>query len=196
MRVLIIKTSSLGDIIHALPVLDFLHKASPGIQIDWVVDANFKELLEGNPLLCKLHIFNTGKWKKQPLATQTRLEVAELWHELRRGGYDIVFDIQGNLKSGLIGLASGVRKRVGFPVERLQEKINAWCTTQKAPYSIKDNHAVLRCLGAVNVPFALPYRRFLIFPPVSKIMSLIAGYYLRRRKFVHCGTMADKILAS
>ncbi len=195
MRVLIIKTSSLGDIIHALPVLDFLHKASPGIQIDWVVDANFKELLEGNPLLCKLLIFNAGTWKKQPFATRTRLEVTELWHELRQGGYDIVFDIQGNLKSGLIGLASGVSKRVGFPIERLQEKINAWCTTQKAPYSIKDNHAVLRCLGAVNVPFGLLYREM---EPVSDISTsiednefistLLANISGGRKILFHCGT--------
>lgn len=195
MRVLIIKTSSLGDIIHALPVLDFLHKASTGIEIGWVVDYNFKELLEGNPLLNKLHVVNTRKWRKQPLSAQTRLEIAGLWHELRRNKYDIVFDIQGNLKSGLIGLASGVKKRIGFPVERLQEKINACFTTIKSPYSTKDDHASLRCLSAVNVPFGLPYREMELVSDISTkaeddqtVRKLLANLAGGRRILFHCST--------
>ena len=195
MRVLIIKTSSLGDIIHALPVLDFLHKASPGIEIGWVVDENFKELLLGNPLLHRVHIVDSRKWRKHPFSAQTPLEVSRLWREIRESGYDTVFDIQGNLKSALIGVASGVKRRIGFPVERLQEKVNAWFTTDKSPYSPEDNHAHLRCLSAVNVPFALPYREMELISEISTnpdddkfIEELLADITGEKKILFHCGT--------
>lgn len=195
MRVLIIKTSSLGDIIHALPALDFLHKASPGIEIGWVVEESFKDLLEGNPLLSKLYTVKTRHWRKQPFSAKTRLEIAGLRHELRQNRFDIVFDIQGNLKSGLIGLASGVKQRIGFPVERLQEKVNAWFTTLKAPYSAQDNHAILRCIGVVNMPFGLPYREMEFVSDISTsddddrfTGELLAGISSGRMFLFHCGT--------
>lgn len=158
MRVLIIKTSALGDIIHALPVLDYLHKASPGICIDWIVEEGFKEVLEGNPLLNKLYVLGSKRWRKSPFAAQIRSEVGALWRELRQNRYDIVFDIQGNFKSGLIDLASGAEQKVGFPGELLQERINSLFTTEKAPFSASNNHATLRCLSAVGTHFDLPYR--------------------------------------
>lgn len=195
MRVLIIKTSSLGDVIHALPVLDFLHKASPGIEIGWVAEESFRDLLEGNPLLYRLHTVNTRKWRKHPLSAQTCQEVKFLWAELRRNKYDIVFDIQGNLKSGLTGLASGVKKRIGFPVERLQEKINAWFTTRKSPFSDKDNHASLGCLSVVNVPFNLPYREMEFVSDISTsadddafARSLLENLPAGKKILFHCGT--------
>lgn len=157
MRVLIIKTSSLGDIIHALPVLDYLHKASPGIKIDWIAEEGFKELLSGNPLLNKLHLLASRRWRKAPFDRQTRDEIASLWHELRQSRYDVVFDIQGNFKSGLLDLASGSKLKIGFPPELLQERVNSYFTTRKAPFSVSNNHATLRCLSVVSVPFPLPY---------------------------------------
>jgi heptosyltransferase-1 len=157
MHVLIIKTSALGDIIHALPVLDYLHKASPGIVIDWVVEEGFKELLEGNQLLNQLHLLRSRRWRKSPFTSQTRREVADFWRELRRNHYDIVFDIQGNLKSGLLDLASGAEQSIGFPGELLQERINSLFTTKKAQFSVSNDHATLRCLSVVSTPYDLPY---------------------------------------
>jgi heptosyltransferase-1 len=159
-----------------------------------VVDSSLKELLEGNPLIHTLHIFNTRQWRKQPFSAQTRREVATLWSELRHNSYDVVFDIQGNLKSGLIGWASGVKKRIGFPVERLQEKINSWLTTEKSPFSNEDTHAVLRCLSAVNVPFNLPYREMELVSDIATssdddtfIEELLAKIHGKKILF-HCGT--------
>ncbi len=157
MKVLIVKTSSLGDIIHALPVLDYIHKARPGIIIDWIVEESFKELLSGNHLLNELHVLATRRWKKSLSSVQTRNEIASLWSKLRRSRYNIVFDIQGNLKSGLIDLASGSGLRIGFPQELLQERINSFFTSRKAKYSASNNHATLRCLSVVSTPFSLPY---------------------------------------
>src|SRR5512135_1580278 len=106
-RVLIVKMSALGDIIHALPVLDYLHTVSPGIEVDWVVEEPFREVLEGNPLISRIHSVRTKVWRKHPLAGATRREVGALKQALRARNYDLVFDIQGNLKSGLVCWLTG-----------------------------------------------------------------------------------------
>ena len=195
MRVLIIKTSSLGDIIHALPVLDYLHRAHPGIEIDWVVEEAFKDLLEDNPLLRKLHIIRTRTWRKKPFSTQTRSEIGTLRRELSGAGYDYVFDIQGNLKSGLIGLASGTRRRIGFPRPLLQESVNALFTTQKALCPAENNHALLRLLSIVSFPFDLPYRDMELTSDIAvsqddsaAIAALLAQFKPGRKFLFHCGT--------
>lgn len=167
MRILIIKTSSLGDVIHALPVLDYLHRACPGVEIGWVVEEAFSDLLSGNPLLRHTHLIRTRVWRKRPFCAETRRDIAALWHELRGVGYDLLLDLQGNLKSGLIGLASGVRRRIGFPRQLLQEPFNRFCTTEKALFDPLDNHASLRCLSVAASVGKLPYRDT---EPVSAIV--------------------------
>lgn len=196
MKVLIIKTSSLGDIIHALPLLDYLHRASPGIKIGWVVEEAFKDILEGNPLLWKLHLVNTKRWRKRPFSARTRLEAATLRRELRQEGYDVVFDIQGNLKSGIIGLASGVARRIGLPRQRLQESINALFTTTKAPYRLEDTHASLRCLSSVaSLPFDLDYRDLELVSDIptsaadnGAASALLSGLKPGKKILFHSGT--------
>ncbi len=195
MRVLIIKTSALGDIIHALPVLDYLHKASPGICIDWIVEEGFKDVLEGNPLLNKLHLLSTRRWRKSPFTAQTRSEVAALWRELRSSRYDMAFDIQGNFKSGLIDFASGAKLKVGFPLELQQEKINSIFTTKKAPLSASDNHASLRCLSVVSTPFELPYQETEYSTDIafsnhdaSEAAGIISELGAGPKILFHCGT--------
>lgn len=158
MRVLIIKASALGDIIHALPVLDYLHQAKPGIEVDWVVEEPFKQMLEGNPLISQLHLVRTKVWRKHPFAAQTRREVAELRRALHERNYDLVFDIQGNLKSGLICAASGCPDRIGFDRAELQESVNAFFTTRQIPVRKQDYHITDKYLRLVSVPFAKDFR--------------------------------------
>lgn len=195
MRVLIIKTSSLGDIIHALPVLDYLHRASPGIEIGWVVEEGFRGVLEGNPLLARLHVVSTRRWKKSPLSSHTRHEALALVRELRSCAYEIAFDIQGNLKSGVIALLSGAAKRIGLPRQLLQEPLNALFTTVRAPFSVDDDHAAPRYLGVVSLPFDLDYHGLPLVSdiPTSPAEDAAALACLEQlapgRKIVfHCGT--------
>ncbi|NJD36782.1 MAG: lipopolysaccharide heptosyltransferase I [Geobacter sp.] len=195
MRILIIKTSSLGDVIHALPVIAYLHRAFPAVELGWVVEAPFSDLLSGNPLLTRLHLINTRAWRKSPLSDRTRQEVSTLWRELRGGGYDLLLDLQGNLKSGIIGLLTGINRRIGFPRQLLQEPLNRFCTTEKALYSLEDNHASLRCLSIAAVAAGLPYRDE---EPVSDIAvgeadrqqaeAVLRGVGSGKRLLFHCGT--------
>ena len=158
MRVLIIKASALGDIIAALPVLDFLKQASPGIEIDWVVEEPFRQVLEGNPLLSALHLVRTKVWRKQPFSSQTRREISLLRQTLRERDYDLVFDIQGNLKSGIIGYCTGCPDRIGFTREDLQESVNVLFTTRRIPLRRQDYHVTDKCLRLVSIPFAKDFR--------------------------------------
>lgn len=159
MRVLIVKLSALGDIIHALPVLSFLHQASPGIQVDWVVEEQFREVLEGNPLIARLHLIRTRVWRKAPLSTATHSEMGAVKAALRERRYDIVFDIQGNLKSGIVDWVSGGRSIIGFASDRLQERANLLFTTRQVPSRRLDYHITDQCLRVVSVPYGKDFNR-------------------------------------
>ena len=154
MRVLIVKMSALGDIIHALPVLDYLHRVSPGLEIDWVVEEQFQDIFADNPLISRLHLVRTRTWRKRPLARQTRREIGDLKVALRERSYDLVFDIQGNLKSGLVDWLSGAGNVIGFASDVLQEKANLVFTTRQVPIRATDHHVTDQYLRLVSIPFA------------------------------------------
>ena len=158
MRILIVKTSSLGDVIHALPVIDYLQQVSAGIEIDWVVEESFLPVLEHNPHIAQIHVVRTKKWRKAPFSAETRHDLKELYNNLRERPYDLVFDIQGNLKSGLIAWLSGADKRVGFSRDVLQEKVNSLFTTRKIPFRAIDRNVTDRYLRVVSVLFGRDYR--------------------------------------
>ncbi|KAF0220695.1 MAG: heptosyltransferase [Geobacteraceae bacterium] len=158
MRVLIVKVSALGDVIHALPVLDYLHRVMPGIEIDWVVEEPFRDVLEGNPLISRLHVVRTRVWRKRPFAAATRREIGELKTALRERAYDLVFDIQGNLKSGLVSWLSGAGNRIGFTRDYLQESINLIFTTRQIPPRSQDYHITDQYLRLVSVPFGRDFK--------------------------------------
>jgi len=158
MRVLIVKASALGDIINSLPVLDFLKQAAAGIEIDWVVEEPFRQILDGNPHISQIHTVRTKVWRKRPFAAETRAEIAALKSALRERKYDLVFDIQGNLKSGLICWLAGPVDRIGFAKEDLQEKVNLLFTTRQVPLRRQDYHVTEKYLRVVSVPFARDFR--------------------------------------
>ena len=158
MRVLIIKTSSLGDVIHALPVLDYLRQVSAGIEIDWVVEESFLPVLEHNPHIAQIHVVRTKKWRKAPFSADTRHDLKVLYSNLRGRSYDLVFDIQGNLKSGLIAWLSGADKRIGFCRDVLQEKVNSLFTNRKIPFRAIDKNVSDRYLRVISVLFGRDYR--------------------------------------
>lgn len=155
MRILIIKTSSLGDIIHALPVLDYLHQAVPDAEIDWVVDEAFQDLLLGNRLIRQVIILALRRWKRSPFSSETLHELSASLRELRKNRYDLVFDLQGNIKSGMICLLARSPRKIGFSRENLQERLNLLCTTEQVACRPTDRHIQSRYLRVVSAPFSL-----------------------------------------
>jgi heptosyltransferase-1 len=157
LKVLIIKTSSLGDVVHSLPVIDYLRQVSAGIEIDWVVEEQFLPVLENNPALAHILPIRTKKWRKAPFAPETRRDLKALRTALHERSYDLVFDIQGNLKSGLIAWLSGADERIGFSTEVLQEKVNRLFTSRRIPFRTCDRNVTDRYLRVVSVPFGRDY---------------------------------------
>lgn len=157
LRVLIVKVSALGDVIHALPVLDYLHQVSSGIEIDWVVEEGNREILEGHPLLRRLHVVRTKAWRRDPLSDTTRSEIAAVRRELREADYNIAFDLQGNIKSGIITWLSGASRRYGFDREGVRESLNLLFTTNQVPLRRQDYHISHRSLRVVSVPLGRDY---------------------------------------
>lgn len=157
MRALIVKVSALGDVIHALPVLDYLQKVVPGIEIDWVVEEANRDVLDGHSLIRRVHVVRTKDWRRRPLAALTRREVLALSREFKEAAYDIAFDLQGNLKSGLITWLSGAERRYGFDAEGVRESLNLLFTNNQVPLRKQDHHIAGRALRVVSVPFGRDY---------------------------------------
>jgi heptosyltransferase-1 len=153
MRVLIVKLSAFGDVIHALPVLDYLHQAKPGIEVDWIVEEAFSPLLAGNPAIAELIVMRARSWRKHPFASETLRELMAVVRRLRLRNYDMVFDIQGNIKSGVTSWLSGCPNRLGFTRDVTQESANSWFTTRHIPLKPIDRHVTDQYLRLVSTPF-------------------------------------------
>ncbi len=114
MKILVIKPSSLGDIIHSLPFLKALRNTFPDAQIDWVISKNLAGVLEGHPLINNLIIFDKDSWKSIRNLPKTTKEARMLIKALRSKKYDMVIDLQGLLRSGIITGITRSPLKVGF----------------------------------------------------------------------------------
>ncbi|PWU28185.1 lipopolysaccharide heptosyltransferase I [Pseudomonas sp. RW407] len=99
MRVLLIKTSSLGDVIHTLPALTDAARAIPGIQFDWVVEEGFAEIPAWHPAVAQVIPVAIRRWRKNLWQTLKNGEWRRFKKRLREVDYDLVIDAQGLLKS-------------------------------------------------------------------------------------------------
>lgn len=128
MQILIIKTSSLGDIIHAFTALEFLKAKFPDAHIDWVVERSFAELVQAHPAIRDVLRVDTRSWRKGLLRANTWREVRSFRKTLREVKYDVVFDMQGNTKSGFILSQARAKVKVGFGREAIAEWPNLFFT--------------------------------------------------------------------
>ena len=131
MRILIVKMSSLGDIIHAFPVLEYVKQCQPHCQIDWVVEHSFAELVRAHPLIHRVVSVQTRKWRSQFFYRSSWKEMASVQRELREASYDLVLDLQGNIKSGIITVLAKSSVKVGFGYASISEWPNLLATNKK-----------------------------------------------------------------
>ena len=117
-KILIVKPSSLGDVVHSLPFLNTIRKCFPDAEIHWVIAQGFEGLLEGHPMIERLWVIKKDSWKKIQNATQTIQEIKVLFHQLKQEKFDLVIDLQGLLRSGVITAATGSPMRIGFAEAR------------------------------------------------------------------------------
>ena len=102
MKILLVKLSSLGDVVHTLPVVQDICAALPDAQIDWVVESSFAQVLALNPRLHQVIPCEIRRWRKSPLGAATRREWRAFRTALRQDAYDAVIDLQGLTKSALV----------------------------------------------------------------------------------------------
>jgi len=142
MRILLVKTSSLGDVIHNLPVAVDLARHFPGVEIDWCVEESFADIPRLSPLVSGLIPVAMRRWRKHLLAAKTWREIGALRRRLATGTYDAVLDTQGLLKSALI-TAQAAGRRLGHNRHSAREPLAA--RFYDAGFSIDRNlHAVDR----------------------------------------------------
>ena len=120
MKIAIVKLSALGDIVHAMIVLQFIKKYNKEIIIDWVVEENYKDLLVGHLDINQVHIVNIKKAKKNK---SIYLFFSELIRARNFGKYDLVIDMQGLFKSALIAKLIPSRLTIGFDKFSARERI-------------------------------------------------------------------------
>ncbi len=147
-RVLIIRLGAIGDVIRVLPALHALRERYPSARIDWAVESRSAEVLQDHPALNGLLVFHrTGRFFEN---LRGFLAFAR---RIRQGGYDLVLDFHGILKSGLLAAASGARRRVGFARPRAQEGSWLFLTERvRLPSSrlnrIEENLELIRAVDA------------------------------------------------
>ena len=142
MRVLLIKTSSMGDVIHALPALTDAMRAIPGIRFDWVVEEAFQEIPAWHPAVDRVIPVALRRWRKSPLKAIFSGEWRRFVLALRKESYDLILDSQGLIKSAwLASKAKG--PRVGFDKRSAREPL-ASGFYQKKFFVDPDQHAIAR----------------------------------------------------
>ena len=102
MRILLVKLSSLGDVVHTLPVVQDILAALPDAQIDWVVEPSFAPVLSLCPGVNRVVACDLRRWRKAPVSSTTRRAWRVFKAQLRLTAYDAVIDLQGLTKSALV----------------------------------------------------------------------------------------------
>jgi heptosyltransferase I len=156
MRVLIVKTSSMGDVVHALPALTDMLAARPGLQAEWLVEAPFAGIPALHPGVRRVLPMAWRKWRHQLFERRTWAAMKALRQELQAQPYDLVLDMQGLLKSALWArLAAG--PLAGFDRASLREPAASFLVQRQAAVP-RTLHAVERCrrLAAAHLGYAMP----------------------------------------
>ena len=118
LRVLIIKLSAFGDIIHSLSVIDCFRAYSElydkKVELHWLVEKKWSPILKNYPGVDNLIIINTKEWRRSLLSRTTWREIFAFWSRLRANRYDMVIDINGLLRSAILARIARSGQRVGF----------------------------------------------------------------------------------
>jgi heptosyltransferase-1 len=156
-RLLLIKTSSLGDIIHNLPAITDIRAHSPDMEIDWVVEESFADIPRLHPAVNSIVPIAIRRWRRTLFSKKTWQEIIACKRKLRAKSYDFVLDTQGLLKSAVISsFAHGARH--GQDKSAVREPIAARFYQHKHLLIPRGQHAVVRNrqLAAMALGYPMP----------------------------------------
>lgn len=121
-RVLVVRIGAMGDVLHALPAVCALRRAHPEWEIGWAIEPRWVGLLRDSagsmPVVDRVHLVPTRAWKQRPFSKETVREIAGLRRELRAARYDVCVDMQGTIRSAVVGWMAGAERMVGMDEPR------------------------------------------------------------------------------
>ena len=187
LKVLLIKTSSLGDVVHNLPVVSDIRNRFPDARIDWAVEEAYSPLVALHPAVAGVIPVAIRRWRTRPLGASTWAEIGGLRRMFRKEQYDAVIDTQGLIKSALLARVARGR-RYGFDASSAREGLAARL------YDV--THHVARNLHAVTrnrllAASALGYRADA--PAAYGIRIADTGSSSRYAVFLHATSRTDKL---
>jgi heptosyltransferase-1 len=176
MRILIVRLSSFGDVIHALPIAANAKRA--GATVAWLVEPAYRAVIEADPDVDQVFVADTKRWRRNPLSPDTASDVSRLRRALREFAPDRTLDAQGLWKSALLARSAGAPV-IGFAAGDRKESASAFlCDETVRPHPV--GHVVDRNLAlaeAAGVPIhdRSPDAAFLLQRPCPEADSFLAG---------------------
>ena len=154
MRVLIIKTSSLGDVVHALPALTDARREIPELLFDWVVEEAFSPVPSWHSAVIQVIPVALRRWRKAPFSKQTRHQWHEFKHRIHAADYDLVIDAQGLLKSAWL---TRMVKSTSHGFDRFSAREGLVALSYDKTHHVnRDKHAIERVRELFAKTFAYP----------------------------------------
>jgi heptosyltransferase I len=155
LRVLVVRLGAMGDVIHAIPSIAALRRATPNLQIGWLVEERWSELLcahpperlqprsEAKPLVDWVHVSDFREWRKRLSSGLTRDDMRTSLREVRAMNYDIALDLQGAIRSAMAARLSGAKTRIG-PAEPREGPARLFYTRSVA---VQGTHVIEQALS-------------------------------------------------
>ena len=155
-RFLVVRLSSIGDIVHTLPAVAALGQACPEAEIHWAVEKRYAVLVEGNPYVHRVLKFDTLGWRRSLGSRATLEEMVRSVLEMRRQEYHTAIDFQGLIKTGFLARLSRAHRRLGLEKKWLREPLAAIFYTDRVGavrrrHAIEESLALVEHLGAPRV---------------------------------------------
>jgi lipopolysaccharide heptosyltransferase I len=185
-QILVVRLSSVGDLVHTLPAVSALRRRFPDARIDWLVESRHRDVLLENPDVDRILEVDTLGWRRRLLAPRTWKEIRASIASIRDRRYDLVLDLQGTMKSSVAAFLARSPRRIGFAASHLKETPAALLYTERVrpngtrPHVIDRQLYLLRPLGIETEERAFP----LVVPEAEKAASATVLESLGLRDFV------------
>ena len=167
-RLLVVRLSAMGDVIHTLPAVSFLRQAFPQAHIGWLIEERWAEMLcapgaprrggrsAQRPLVDEVHTVSLKGWRKSLLSISTVQRIATVWNDLRGAHYDVAVDLQGAMRSAMLARLSGARVVFGAAEPR-ESPASLWYTRKvvaRGRHVIEQNISIAKVLAERQAEFA------------------------------------------
>jgi len=192
MRVLIVKTSSMGDVLHTLPALTDAMQALPGITFDWVVEEGFAQIPSWHPAVDRVIPVAIRRWRKHWFGAETRQQRCDFKRLLQSRTYDVIIDAQGLVKSAALVTRMAKGKKHGLDSKSAREPFASWFYDIRHHVE-KKQHAVerIRELFAKSLGYQKPTTQG-DYAIASRFLATLPADHEKYLVFLHATTRDDK----